>query len=557
MSSSNSSAQLLGIIVDFFKANPTLVITNLIFLLLIPVQDVVLPHFYGKIMEAIRTNKGMFKQFTYVTILLVTLQVLFLISDYHDSKLLPYLQSFIREKIVGRILENYETNHVELELGDVITKIVKVPIIVTIWFERIKNYIIPYCLVFILASIYFLIHDIYLGLGLIFVVILFISVLILSPIKCSKVSFERDTCFNVIHENIDDMFRNLFSIYGANQKDNELKRLHQYTSRYNKLYEDTVNCVLSLKVWITPIIILYMSFFLYRTYSLINKHDMNPSVFVPLFIILLYILNSMVVINDQLRDIIIEWGIIEASSDIIEKKMTKTTTSNHAIQSRGIGLRNVSFKYDGIDTPTLKNINLHINDGEKVCIIGDIGSGKSTLIKLLMKYNIPSEGLMYMNGRNYNDIPLHELRKTIGYVPQQPILFNRSILENILYGNNGFTQQDIKTILEKYNIHDFDKFEKGLDTVIGKNGSKLSGGQRQLVWCLRVLLSKPHILILDEPTSSIDEKTKNILRNMLNDIMNNKTVIMITHDPYLMKLADRVVTMNNGFIIDDIYINHH
>lgn len=550
-----SAIHLMDIILNFFKANPSLVIMNLIFLLLIPIQDVVLPHFYGKIMEAIRVNKGMFQQFTYVAILLVSLQILFLISDYHDSKLLPFLQSYIRDKIVKRILENYESNHVELELGDIITKIVKLPIVVTLWFERIKNYIIPYCLVFILASIYFIINDIYLGLGLVIIVILFIAILIFSPIKCSNISYKKDTCFNTIHENIDDIFRNLYSIYGANQIDNELNRLQNYTYKYNKLYENTINCVLSLKIWITPLIVLYMFFFLHRTYTLINNHNMSPSVFVPLFIILLYILNSMVIINDQLRDIIIEWGVIEASSDIIKPQKIQRIPSTYIPYSNGIGLRNVSFRYDGTLNPILKNINLHISNGQKICIIGDIGSGKSTLIKLLMKYNIPTEGTIYINGKDYNDIHLVELRKTIGYVPQQPILFNRSLLENILYGNDDYTINDVNNLLNKYNITDFNKFEKGLDTIIGKNGSKLSGGQRQLVWCLRVLLSKPSILILDEPTASIDEKTKNILRNMLHEIMYNKTVIMITHDPYLIKVANRVITINNGMIIDDIHIN--
>jgi ABC-type bacteriocin/lantibiotic exporter with double-glycine peptidase domain len=120
-----------------------------------------------------------------------------------------------------------------------------------------------------------------------------------------------------------------------------------------------------------------------------------------------------------------------------------------------------------------------------------------------------------------------------------------------MYGNTSYSRKDVENILEQFDIkQDFMKFDSGLDTIIGKNGSKISGGQRQLVWCLRVLLSNPDIIILDEPTASIDEKTKDILHRMLNTMMKNKTVIMVTHDDYLMKLATRTIYMRQGVIIN-------
>ena len=542
------SAHLVDLFWQFYQDNPNLVITNLVFLFIIPASDILLPHLYGKVMDAMRKNTNVFTPFLYVIIVLAVVHILFLISDYHDSKFMPKLQCYIREKIVDRILENYEQQHTELELGNIITKIVKLPLVMVEWFERMKNYVIPYVIVFIVATLYFLYNDIQLGVALFIVLLVFTLLIIMSPFTCSKVSYDRDKCFNEIHENIDDLLRNLFSVYGSNQKTEELRRLAKFTDIHNSLYEDTIKCVLKLKFWVTPLVIVYLIFFIYRCYGLIHMKRMDPSKFVAIFIILLYVLNSMVVLNDQINDIIIEWGIIESSSDIIVKMPKKITTNNNLpFPPSGIGLSHVSFSYPGNNRHTLNDISLHIGEGERVCITGDIGSGKSTIIKLLLKYNIPDSGTIYWNGRNYNEITIEELRSKIGYVPQHPVLFNRSIIDNILYGNNTYTRSDVEAILKAFNIQaEFEKFENGLDTVIGKNGSKLSGGQRQLVWCLRVLLSNPEIIILDEPTASIDEKTKAILHNMLDILMKGKTVIMVTHDPFLVKIATRTIDMKNG-----------
>ena len=545
------SSHLMHLFLDFIKEHPSTIFANIIFILVIPVSDVLLPHLYGKIMDAMRLNKDLFSPFLHVVILMVIVQTLFLISDYHDSKLIPYLQHYIREKIVNKILENYEEQHTELELGNIISKIIKVPAVMVEWFQKMKNFVIPYVIVFIVATVYFLYTDIQLGIALFIVLLLFTTMIVMSPFTCSKVSFDRDTCSNDIHENIDDILRNLFSVYGSNQKEAEIQRLSSISDKYNNLYAGTIKCVLKFKFWLTPLLVMYLIFFVYRCHNLITNNQMKSSTFVSIFIILLYVLGTMTVLSDQINDIIIELGMISASSDIIDTIPKKIPLNDNLfpIPQSGIGLSNVFFSFPNSNTKILSDFSLHIKDGEKLCITGEIGSGKSTLIKLLLKYQIQDSGTIYWNGRNYKDISITELRSKIGYVPQQPVLFNRSIIDNIMYGNTEYKRKDVENILEHFDIkQDFMNFDNGLDTIIGKNGSKLSGGQRQLVWSLRVLLSNPDIIILDEPTASIDEKTKDILHRMLNTMMKNKTVIMVTHDEYLMKLATRTIYMQRGVI---------
>jgi ABC-type multidrug transport system fused ATPase/permease subunit len=202
-------------------------------------------------------------------------------------------------------------------------------------------------------------------------------------------------------------------------------------------------------------------------------------------------------------------------------------------------------------------LSIHFEIGDRVAIVGDIGSGKSTIMKLLLKYYEPQQGFVYLHGRPYYQITNKELRQKIGYVPQVPILFNRSVLENIKYGTN-VSRETVMDFLVKHDLlKEFSNLEYGIDTKIGKNGSILSGGQRQLVWCIRVFLSNPEVLILDEPTASVDVKTKDLLISILEKLMQDRVVIMITHDEYLMSKASRVVEVKAGKIIADNYIRRN
>ena len=168
-----------------------------------------------------------------------------------------------------------------------------------------------------------------------------------------------------------------------------------------------------------------------------------------------------------------------------------------------------------------------------------------------MRFYLPQDGDLFINGKWNSNLETYQIRRNIGYIPQNPILFNRTVYENIKYGNDTITNEQIEKIINDLNIMgEFSNLEKGLNTPVGVNGSKLSGGQKQLVWCLRILLSDPEIILMDEPTASLDQKSKDLLFKMLDMVMSkkDKTVIMITHDPYLLKKANRKIYLKNGQI---------
>lgn len=541
----------------FFKSHKLTVLTNISFLFLYPVQDILLPHFYGRVMNNITKGRDVVSDLTIIVSVLVFCQIMFMVSDYHNAKLIPLMETHVRSYILENILDRYETQHEELQVGEIITKIIKIPSVIVTWFDRFKNYIMPYIIVYMFAFAYFIYVDMQLALSFVITITTLVVLLLSSPDRCGIVSTRRDRSFNEIHTQIDDILNNLFSIYGGGQKHNEIDRLRVFTSEYAKNYETTMKCALKHMAVMHPFVIGFIVFFVWRCHSLIHSKHMSVSTFISVFIIFLYILNSITIMNDHLRDIIFEWGMIEASTDILFKETPDAEQVgqrciNPYIPSDGLVLHGVNFAYPGSEHMTLNDITLHIPHGQRVCFVGDIGSGKSTIIKLLMKYHIPTSGCMYLDGIPYSEISTVSLRRTIGYVPQTPILFNRSVIENITYGNIKYTRQDVITIMNDFGVYEeFARLENGIDTMIGKNGSKISGGQRQLIWCMRVILYDPEILILDEPTASIDEKIKVLLHNMLNIIMRNKTVIMVTHDPFLENIATRIITISKGRVTCD------
>ena len=551
--------EITEIFYQFMKDDPMLIITNISFALLIPIHDIVLPDIYGRIMTAIenKDKKYIFKLFALVVFLICIIEIGYTVADWHDTKLFPQLQSFIRTYILKRIIDNNKTCFREIILGDIMSKIIKIPIYLTQWFERVKNVFFPYILTYIAGICYFLYHDIQLGLCLGVLIISHIYLIMYSPILCKKRTILKDEIQNELHEEIDDTLRNLISIYSGNQEEEEFKRLDTYEKKYTKAYKYTMDCALYTRICVLPVLLAFIIFFFYRSNVLLANNKINSAKFISLFIIVLYILSSMMYITDQVRDILFETGILNNINSLFDKKpqVFNNTILSDVIIPPGLFIYDLTYSYTSYTEPVLKNITLTIQPGERVAIIGEIGGGKSTLLKLILKLEEASSGQIILDGVPYSNIPIHILREKIGYVPQQPILFNRTVLENIKYSNPHVTDTEVTDLFEKYNISDeFSNLEDGLHTKVGKNGSKISGGQRQLIWSMRILLHKPEILILDEPTASLDVKTKHILTQMYDIAMQNKTIIMVTHDQYLMNYAKRHIELKDGHIINDTYV---
>ena len=201
-----------------------------------------------------------------------------------------------------------------------------------------------------------------------------------------------------------------------------------------------------------------------------------------------------------------------------------------------------------------ENFNLEIEPKTKVGLVGYSGSGKSTLINLLMRFFDIKEGngAIEIDGNDIRDITQESLRSNISYIPQDPILFHRTIKENIVYGKLNATEDEIIEATKKACCYDFIlDLEKGFDTLVGERGVKLSGGQRQRIAIARAILKNSPILILDEATSALDSITEKDIQTALKNLMENKTVIAVAHRLSTLNNMDRIIVLDKGKIVED------
>ncbi|WP_312567097.1 type I secretion system permease/ATPase [Comamonas sp.] len=218
----------------------------------------------------------------------------------------------------------------------------------------------------------------------------------------------------------------------------------------------------------------------------------------------------------------------------------------------GIEFRNVSFAYPGSEQPSLTDVSLVIQPGEKVGVIGRIGSGKTTLEKLILGLYQPSNGAILIDGVDSRQMDPIDLRRSIGHVPQDPMLFYGSLKHNLLVGAPYATEADMLYASRIAGVDEFAAMHpKGYEMQIGERGESLSGGQRQSIAVARALIQDPPILLLDEPSSNLDNQSEALLKARLKESSADKTIVLVTHRTALLELVDRLIVIDAGRVVAD------
>ncbi len=220
------------------------------------------------------------------------------------------------------------------------------------------------------------------------------------------------------------------------------------------------------------------------------------------------------------------------------------------IKKGDIKFQNVDFYYK-LNRKVVDNLTLEIKPGEHIGLVGHSGAGKSTVTKLLLRFMDITSGEILIDGQNIKDLTQDDLRSVISYVPQEPILFHRSIKENIAYSKPNATDKEIMEVAKKAHAHEFiTKLSKGYDTLVGERGVKLSGGERQRIAIARAMLKDAPILVLDEATSSLDSVSESYIQEAFVELMKNKTTLVIAHRLSTIQKMDRIIVMEKGKIME-------
>ena len=243
-------------------------------------------------------------------------------------------------------------------------------------------------------------------------------------------------------------------------------------------------------------------------------------------------------------------GCVERIREFLENQREEVITEGLELEELGdIELAGVSMAYDTEEV--LHNVNIQIPKGEMVAIVGASGSGKSTIANLLLRFYDASSGKITLGGVNINDYSIKSWRKRVGIVSQETLLFNSSVIDNILYGSPESSRAQVEAAARAANAHEFiEKLPQGYDTYIGDGGSNLSGGQRQRLCIARVILSNPDLIILDEATSALDSESEQQVQKGIEEILKDRTAVVIAHRLSTIRAAQKIVVMEKGEVVE-------
>ena len=309
----------------------------------------------------------------------------------------------------------------------------------------------------------------------------------------------------------------------------------EFNKQINKSFDINISLT-KRSAWMSPIMYFIASIgiacVLHYGTQLIISGEMTAGSFASFVTSLLLLYKPMKTLGGTLtsiQGIFVSFGrvfeLFDIKPSITNKQNAQTMTDLHS----SIDFENVCFEYEE-DRPVLNNINLHVNKGETIALVGNSGGGKSTLVNLLPRFYDVLSGSIKFDGIDIRDLTLESLRQHISIVFQDNFLFTGTIRENILLGNPNATEQDINDAIKSAHLEEvMESLPDGLDTVLGERGTSLSGGQRQRVAIARAMVRKSPIVILDEATSALDNKSEAVVQKALDALMQNKTVFVIAH----------------------------
>lgn len=353
---------------------------------------------------------------------------------------------------------------------------------------------------------------------------------------------------------VDESFQSIAAVKAYTNEDLEYGR-----------YKGLIDEVVQLSIRLTRFRGMFISFFIVGLFggiclviwfggNLVMEGSLILSDLVSFLLQSLFIAGSLAGLGEIYASVQRSIGASERVFEILgeEPEVNITEAKNYTRFTGDIAFENVKFAYPSRkDVEVLKGIDIRIPPGQKIALVGHSGAGKSTIVQLLMKFYDLEEGRICIDGKDSREIPTRELRSNVAIVPQEVLLFGGSIKENIAYGRPGATVAEIESAAQKANAMEFiARFPEGMDTLVGERGVKLSGGQKQRIAIARAILKDPAILILDEATSALDSNSEALIQEALQELMKNRTSIVIAHRLATIQHVDQIYVLENGTVVE-------
>ena len=390
--------------------------------------------------------------------------------------------------------------------------------------------------------------------ALITIITITIYVILTFIITQWRVQFRRDmnSADNSVSTKMIDSLLNFETVKYFNNENHEFNRLDVSLKKYELAANKSRHSLSLLNIAQIIVIMSGITIMLVMTAFGIRSNDISIGGFVVINAYMLQLYQPLNFLGSVYREIQQSLVDMENMFNLLdEKSKVKDSLKQLKINSKTeIKFSNISFGYDERRT-VIKDISFEVPNGKKVAIVGPTGAGKSTISRLLFRFYDPTNGSIYINDENINSISQHSLRKIIGVVPQDTVLFNDTIHYNISYGDPKASEDDIINAAKNADIHDFViSLPDGYETIVGERGLKLSGGEKQRVAIARTFLKNPKILFFDEATSALDSSTEKEIQKNLENMSKDKTTLIIAHRLSTAAYADNIIVLDKGSIIE-------
>lgn len=544
------SNYIISTVLKFFAKNPvwpistlaTIIITN-------PVEMVVSSVLTEKFIESVKDKPNMRYLWWIIGMILVS-NMVHSLQELIEAHYITKLEEEFRMDLLSKIYKKQELNYETMDGGNIITNIKSIPNHVSSLIDLGATWVITPIINISLIGMYLIKLNAALGLKIMAILFTFMACNFLVqhsiPAQAQRQEMEEDLLIN----KIDDALNNTLSVMMCNYTNEELEAIDLQHIQFNTLMTDNLKkraygtIVSGITIVVALAAIVWLTFQSYRNKA-VSKSNM-----IVMLLISISLIRMIRMYSNRMIYILLFYAKIIKHNQFVQTLEHKTvpdgTQSGFPLQGN-ITFKNVSYTYEGSDSKALDGVSFKIRARDRVAIVGQSGSGKTTILKLIMGFGAAKEGAVMIDGHDVAKMKRKHLRKHISLVPQTIKLFNRSIMDNICYGSPHLVPERVREELRSLHVmRAFNTLPDGLDSIVGKNGDKLSGGQKQIVYLLRCYFRRTPIVLMDEPTSALDMENAKYVRRMIDAMSRHATLIVVTHDPSFATTFPVRMQMHNG-----------
>jgi ABC-type multidrug transport system fused ATPase/permease subunit len=478
--------------------------------------------------------------FIYFIVLGIIIVILTYIKGLFMAKAASDVTTFSRNKFFRALLNRYGTSYQDMNIGNTINRIFAVTLEYRFAVINFFNITLPAIFILLITSCVIFNINRYIG-CLLFICLFFNIIITLKEYNnISQKKIEQEIHFYETFNSLTDQVNNLMNSYLNNETKNEQNKITDRQNSYKEKVFNSENSVNYINTYLMINLMVFLTLVIYFVY--IDKIE-NKALFT---VMLIYFVSNYISYSKELGILIPHIGITLGSYNYFKNLLTNNDNGKiDKINYGNINFKNITFSYKN-NNPIINNLTLEIKHKTKIAIVGRSGSGKTTLTKLILKLYNNYQGNIYIDGININDIETNYLRKKVIYVNQRTHLLNRSVIENINYGNN-IDIKIINNLLNKYSLTDiFSGLKDGVNEKCLVGGSNLSLGMQKVILLTRGILKSQNslIMIFDEPLAGLDAKTRKKVINMIINECKNKTLIIITHDKEIIPYMDKTINLS-------------